>query len=539
MIKIEEIDENNVKLFPSSYLGNKFWEFKDAIAKHNARYVTSDGSKYNVLPYSKLPNAVEDIEKVLPVEMDEVVSHKLFLLQNQQVFELNEIEEGIKAADKRLSQRGLSIRDYQKEDIKRIYGEKNIMLCNPVGTGKTMTSLHSIPSDYKVIIISPSGVRYNWKDELQKWGLAKEQDIYISTSRQKEYYLEKKYTILTYSTLPPEETLNKITLQPNTAIILDEVHLIKNSKAIRTKRAKALIDKVNTAGGMIIGLTATPLLNKEMELFSLLKGLHLINRSFGNWNGFTRAFGGYQGRFGWEFTGPKPEVHEILKKVMIKRPRKDIIDELPDYTHEIVPVTINKKALKEAAEAVAHLSDNPEEVIEQALDLPGSTAFQALARCRSILAQAKAVEIVELLETYIEAEESVVVTCNSSRAIEALAERLPSGSYGVVTGKVDSRTREDVRKRFMASEFPLLLVTQGSSFQGVDFTRASHMIFIDQDFRPGINYQMRGRIDRLTQTKKALVYKYIVSQHPIDILTHQILQRKEKLLEGTFQDAVY
>lgn len=539
-INIETYNEDSVKVYPGEYLGNKFWEFKDILTKYNGRYVTEAGSKYNVVVNSKAPSLQQELANAgFTVFLEEELANTLKGVYLQIQDERASIAKALDEADKLLAKRGLSIRSYQREDTIRAYLERIFMICNPVGTGKTMTSLLSVPKGYKTIIVSPAGVRWNWRDEVVKWDLGEEGDVYVATSRQDDYSFHKPFTVLTYSTLPPKEKAEDLVLDSKTALILDEVHMIKNNgtkkkPVVRTEKTKALIDAVHRAGGMILGLTATPLLNKPQELFNILRSMKLMQKSFGSWNGFTRLFRGYQTQYGWEFKGPVEQVPEVLSKVMVKRERSTIIDELPDYSHQVLNFTLDRKIYRQITEEIAKVADDPGVVIKQALEEKNSTAFEALSRCRAILSQAKAVQLQEEVESYIESEEPVVVCSCSSQAIKLLAEKLPKGSYGVITGEVTPTSREDIRKRFMAGEFPVLLCTIGSCYQGVDFTRASHMLKIDQDFRPGINYQMRGRIDRLTQTSKALVYKYAVTDHPIDVLIHQILSQKSDLIEGTF-----
>lgn len=551
-----DLKRGDIRVYPASFLGSDFFRFKDITRTYNCTFVSIGGSKYNSVPICKARSLVEDLQKHFEVEVDSEVLRLLDSHEEQTEREVSALRKVLEETDRALRARGMFLRPCQKEDAIKLYDKRVFMLCNPVGTGKSVTVLHSVPPDYTVIIISPAGVRRNWLDEIKKW--RPEASVTLKETTQKRYELnEGGYTIYGYSTLPPEGAVGGLSLPVGrVALFIDEFHYVKNGKAKRTKKTKALIDAVKAAQGMVVGMTATPLLNRCTELYSLLSLLGLVGVTFGNWKGFAREFDGRRGRYGWEFGAPSAAVPGILAHAMIKRKREDIIAELPKYTHQIVRVSTPKSTYTEIAKAIdlegirkwvednypnlqgeekdIAVSDRRDYLIGKMLDDGKATDFDVLSRCRTALSTAKVGAVIDELQTYIDAEESVVVCTASSRAAQSLWERLPKDKARLITGGVKGPDRADIISQFQEASFPVLVVTIGSCMTGIDLTRASHMVFIDQTFVPAENEQMRGRIDRLSQKSKALTYKYILTEHPIDELIHNKLMRKKDLIDATF-----
>ncbi|XP_075684937.1 DNA excision repair protein ERCC-6-like 2 isoform X2 [Rhinoderma darwinii] len=131
---------------------------------------------------------------------------------------------------------------------------------------RTMKKEHSTASTKRVfLIVSPLSVLFNWRDELETWGYFK---LTIIHGNRKDFELERlrqgKYEIAltTYETL--RLCLDDIDSIQWSAVIVDEVHKIKNPKARVTEVMKALRCKIR------IGLTGTILQNNMEELWCVM-----------------------------------------------------------------------------------------------------------------------------------------------------------------------------------------------------------------------------------------------------------------------------
>jgi hypothetical protein len=68
---------------------------------------------------------------------------------------------------------------------------------------------------------------------------------------------------------------------------------------------------------------------------------------------------------------------------------------------------------------------------------------------------------------------------------------------------------------------------------GLTLTRASTMIFNDEDWTPALNRQAEDRICRIGQTAASCRYIKLVSAHPLDLRVREVLERKSALCAAT------
>ncbi|XP_078242302.1 DNA excision repair protein ERCC-6-like 2 isoform X2 [Pogona vitticeps] len=130
---------------------------------------------------------------------------------------------------------------------------------------RTMKKEKSSAPKRTFLIVAPLSVLYNWKDELDTWGYFK---VIVLHGNRKDYELNRikqgkcEIVLTTYETLRVFlDDLNSIEWS---AVIVDEVHRIKNPKSQTTKTMKALTCKVR------LGLTGTILQNNMKELWCVM-----------------------------------------------------------------------------------------------------------------------------------------------------------------------------------------------------------------------------------------------------------------------------
>ncbi|XP_068093562.1 DNA excision repair protein ERCC-6-like 2 isoform X2 [Hyperolius riggenbachi] len=149
---------------------------------------------------------------------------------------------------------------------------------------RTMKKKYSTESAKMVfLIVSPLSVLFNWKDELETWGYFR---VTVIHGSKRDYELARlkqgKYEIAltTYETL--RLCLDDLNSIDWSAVIVDEVHKIKNPKARVTQVMKLL--KCNVR----IGLTGTILQNNMEELWCVMDWA--VPAYFGSKNQFKEEF---------------------------------------------------------------------------------------------------------------------------------------------------------------------------------------------------------------------------------------------------------
>ncbi|XP_042542597.1 DNA excision repair protein ERCC-6-like 2 isoform X2 [Dipodomys spectabilis] len=192
------------------------------------------------------------------------------------------------------------LRDYQREGAQFLYGHyiqgRGCILGDDMGLGKTVQVisflaavlhkkgtredivnnmpeflLRSMKKDPSCVakkmflIVAPLSVLYNWKDELDTWGYFR---VTVLHGNKKDNELIRvkqrkcEVALTTYETL--RLCLDELNSLEWSAVIVDEVHRIKNPKARVTEVMKALRCNVR------IGLTGTILQNSMKELWCVM-----------------------------------------------------------------------------------------------------------------------------------------------------------------------------------------------------------------------------------------------------------------------------
>ena len=169
---------------------------------------------------------------------------------------------------------GGTLRPFQRAGVAYAVEMKHTFLADEMGLGKTIQALATLEAtnSYPALIICPASVKLNWLRETQFWLPHRTATVFES------FPLEHNVTIVNYDQLtklvnksdnPRKEVAGKLK-----ACVLDESQYIKNHKAKRSARAKALGRDVP----MRLCLTGTPVLNRPQELISQLEFLDRLDQ---------------------------------------------------------------------------------------------------------------------------------------------------------------------------------------------------------------------------------------------------------------------
>jgi len=453
---------------------------------------------------------------------------------------------------------------YQREGIKWLGRQDRALLGDEMGTGKSVQSLKAVPPGAPLLIVCNASMKLTWlNQELAKW--RPDFDGRVLNGRGSfEWPKPGEAVIVNYDILPAFDA-DVADPAPGTVMIIDEVHNCKGAKTRRTKAVTRLARLVER----VFGLTGTPLLNRAPELWQLLNTLGLADRAFGHFGRFYHLFGGYKTRFGTEWGTPRPEVAELLKKVMLRRSRANVLPDLPGKRFKSVIVNNLKAGLRKRMDEVAKaleagnlwdklagvgkwesgeyvediIPDESEMVTYSTRDAdmgderPMTKAerekallpsFSEMSALRADLAAAKIPALVELVEEYEEQETPLVVFSAHRAPIDLLAKR---NGWRVITGDETDESKDEAKRLFQAGELKGIGLTIGAGREGITLTHAAHMVFVDLSWVSKFNQQSQDRICRIGQQAEGLLYTTLVADHPLDRRLEEILQTKDKLSE--------
>lgn len=243
---------------------------------------------------------------------------------------------------------------HQREVLNKIWNKDHYILAHDVGTGKTKIICDLIKfnnewfknitvsqnhDEYKILIVCPASVMYNWQIELEKHaGIGNMAEvIYGTAGKRKKLINSKMISIINYDGLG---TVKDEILKTNyDMVIFDELHLLKSPKSIRSK----LCQQIAANSKKRFGLTGTMILNNMMDVFAQFLAIDL-GETFGtNFFEFRARFFEDKNRFWagksnyfpkWE---PKKSaesaIREMIFKITDRRLKSDCLD-LPDVIVE-------------------------------------------------------------------------------------------------------------------------------------------------------------------------------------------------------------
>ena len=199
-----------------------------------------------------------------------------------------------------------------------------------MGVGKTIQAIgiaYLYKMDWPLLIVTPSSLKFTWRDELLKWlPTLRPANIQLFKAGSEQFIYDCCIYIMTYDLARKRH--EDIKNQKFNTIIADEAHYLK---ARDSQRSKNLVPILQAAKRVIL-LSGTPVLAKPVEIYNILKILRPdVIPSFKDFT--SRYCDPKATRFGMDYSGSTctQELHLLLSKgFMIRRLKKDVLDQLPD-----------------------------------------------------------------------------------------------------------------------------------------------------------------------------------------------------------------
>ena len=241
-----------------------------------------------------------------------------------------------------------SLYRFQKQGI--IFGIKKfsrLLIADEMGVGKTvqaigLSSLYQ--KDWPVLVICPSSLKFAWRDEVTQWlsEILEKDEIQVIKHSKNEFKDNIKYYIISYDL--SVRMVDKIIDKKFQYIIADEAHYLKSRTAKRTMSLTPILQRSKR----VVLLTGTPILAKPMEIFPLL---HILRPD--KFKGFKEFGARYCDpkalKFGiidWSGSANSRELNSILNKLMIRRLKKDVLNQLPPKKRQKIEISTDSKIIK-------------------------------------------------------------------------------------------------------------------------------------------------------------------------------------------------
>jgi len=408
---------------------------------------------------------------------------------------------------------------------------EGVLVCDRTGLGKTYTAgAHLALNGYRGLVVCPAGLRTNWAEKLAHLTSL---STYIVGSDYPKNCHKADVIIISYDMLRKWAMLplTKIVEKQKRVLILDEAHLIRNLDALRTQYAQHLAEKARHT----LPLTATPLVNRTLELYSLLECTRR------NWSTMTpKQFNGYYGT-----TEGRREIADRLKGIMVRRHAEDVMKDMPtSETGALWLELSNRKDYIDATNNFIGWLRGKGATLDELDRATRGHCLVKLNKLRELSAFGKIDGAQDVIESALDAGEQIVVFCSFNEPLRALEERFRHHTgtnirgeqwrgSGIINGKVPEKKRQKLIRDFQAGKIGMLALGIKSGGLGIDLPAACIGYFLDLPWTPADLDQAKGRLHRLGQTRNCQFFK-LLAQNSIDSQMEEILYRKA----GIFAQAI-
>ncbi|KAK1410859.1 hypothetical protein QVD17_37400 [Tagetes erecta] len=438
---------------------------------------------------------------------------------------------------------------------------KNVILADEMGLGKTISAsafLSSLYFEFKArlpsLVLVPLSTMPNWMSEFSVWApnlnvveyhgcararaLMRQYEWHANDTNNKKTSSYKFNVLLTTYEMVLADSAHLCGV-PWEVLVVDEGHRLKNASS-------KLFGLLNTFSFQHrVLLTGTPLQNNIGEMYNLLNFLQPAS---------FPSLSAFEDRFNDLSTAEKvDELKKLVAPHMLRRLKKDAMQNIPPKTERIVPVelstiqaeyyramlTKNYQVLRNIGKGIPQQSMlnivmQLRKVCNHPYLIPGTEpevgSVEFLHDMR-IKASAKLTLLHSMLKILKKEGHRVLIFSQMTKLLDILEDYLNiefgPKTFERVDGSVSIADRQMAIHRFNndKSRFVFLLSTRSCGL-GINLATADTVIIYDSDFNPHADIQAMNRAHRIGQSNRLLVYRLVVRAS----VEERILQLAKKKL---------
>lgn len=433
------------------------------------------------------------------------------------------------AADFEVAMPQITALPFQRQtilDVEQKFGGR-ALIANEMGLGKTPTSLwyikrKTLGETLPLLIVCPKIVRHQWIATVRQ---ILDCDVDVLETRTPSFP----------STLAPVQIINYDIIawwrdwledRGFQSMIIDECQMCTNPERKRTKTTIALMKAIPYA----LALSGTPLENRPIELYPIIKALHP-----GSWPTKQRYGHKYcgpkYGYRGWDFSGASntDELNVRLRQTcMIRYRKQDVLHELPDKVRTMIPVELSDREQYAMAQNdfIGWLRDNHPK------RMSGAVRAAALVKQGHLLrlaARLKLKQVVKYINAELEAKPDgkVVIFAIHKKCVAALKRRIACNSV-VIDGSTSQKNRQTALQRFTDdAKTRAVIGNLAAAGRGLNLVEANDAYMVELAQKPGLLLQGEDRIHRIGQEDTARIH-YFIGRGTIETTVSKMLQKKQR-----------
>lgn len=454
---------------------------------------------------------------------------------------------------------GNRLRGFQRVGVKFAdVAGGNVIIADQMGLGKTWQAVaYAKRQGFRTLVICKASLKVNWAREIIR--LTGENPMILSGSVPgkwdiKELVLNQspaRWTIINYDIFGSkveyaeeikhdDGTISKaqqktrfpwaelLSICKFDLVVMDEGHYIKNPDSNRSKASRAI------GAPRFMALTGTPVLNRPGELWAMLT--LIAPGKFPSYDSFLNSYT-YDGR-----ARNVEELRSILKSLMIRRLKKDVIRELPAKNRIYHYHELSSKAEKlynrilegiyEVMKELNPLAAGSEQLV--------TSILAKIMRLKQVCAIDKmdhtADVAVELNDSGEGANGKVIIYSQFKPVVYGIARRLGQEAV-TLTGDIPNgpermavvdNFQNDPKTRF-------LVATWQVAGEGLNLTAAGYTIFNDLFWTPASHEQCEDRAYGRLDNPHPIDSYYIIADVKIEKWIQELLSRKLDVINETVE----
>ena len=410
--------------------------------------------------------------------------------------------------------------DFQKEGINfGINHHCRFLLADEMGVGKTIQAIslaYIYRDSWPVLIVCPGSMKYLWKGEIRNWLGLKDHRVNIINSSRQKISTEAYFYIISYDLV--RNILKKLKKMTFDFVILDEAHSIKNRDSLRAKN----ILPIAVRAKRLILMTGTPLLAKPYEGYPLLYALR--PDLFCYFKKFAYRYCDPQPTpFGinWSGTSNTKELHWILSTLMVRRLKRDVLNQLPPKRRQKIFIKTDAK------------------MIEQIKKVRTIKGRKGTLDAYTLTSKAKIDGVYEFITDLLESEEKFIVFAYHYEMLDKIEQLMREKNIEYI--RIDGSTKQDKRYDYVNNfqhnnncKVAILSIIAAST--GITLTSAHMVIFAELTWTPSIMIQAEDRAHRIGQKSDFVDIKYLYGPETLDDFILDKLQKKLTIVSTTLDD---
>ena len=361
------------------------------------------------------------------------------------------------------------------------------LLADEMGLGKTVTALAAAEAvgARSVLVVCPASVRGGWRQEAAECGI-----------------VLPRFDVISYHGAS-SNVIRRDLLGSYDVIIMDEAHFLKSTDSARSAAVLGTQSGLARRARYKWALTGTPVLNRPVELYPLLRVLH--GKALGKYESYERFTQRYCGAY-WDGysinvkgASHLDELSGVLRGFMLRRTKLEVLPELPAKI-------ISRPPLELTSQELSHIYDVENTITDREAYLsPVHEKFSQLgdlARLLRATGEAKVRAVVDFVKDILTSEDKVVIFARHRDVMDRIATQFGDAAVQYHGGMNDAQKKAAVSS-FQDKTGPSVFVGQiqaaGTGINGLQWVSRT-VVFAELTWVPGEMSQAIDRCHRIGQT---------------------------------------